>query len=100
MNESTKKRGKRYSTDIGKDSDDLILKIQSSFGDKKLTKKEIIFRSLEHTHTNKLNLKESPEKPITKKDLLKMENRILEKIFFHTKDVNEMIKLFKKYLES
>ena len=65
-----------------------------------MTKKEVIYRSLEHCHKNKLNLKESPEKPISRKDITNLENSILEKIAFHTKSVQVMIDLFKKYLAS
>ncbi|MBI3519068.1 MAG: hypothetical protein HY062_06885 [Bacteroidetes bacterium] len=100
MNELNKKREKRYNTDIGKDSDDLVKKLQVVFGNKKMTKKEVIYRSLEHSHKNKLNLKESPEKPISRKDINKLENSILEKIAFHTKSVQVMIDLLKKHLAS
>lgn len=100
MDGNTKKREKRYNTDIGKDSDDLVKKIQVVFGNKKMTKKEVIYRSLEHCHKNKLNLKESPEKPISRKDITNLENSILEKIALHTKSVQVMIDLLKKHLAS
>lgn len=100
MNDNNKKREKRYSTDIGKDSDDLIKKLQPVNGNKKMTKKELIYRSLEHSHKSKLNLKESPEKQISRKDLINLENSIVEKIAFHTKTVQVMIDLLKKHLSS
>lgn len=96
MNESNNKRGKRYSIDIGKDSDDLIKKLSIALGNKKITKKELIYRSLEYSYVHKLNLKESPEKPLSRKDLVKLENNILEKIAFHTKELGVMIHLLKK----
>ena len=98
MKEPTKKREKRYITDIGKDSDDLILKLQSISGNKKMSKKDIVFYSLDYCNLNKIKLKESQEKPISKKDLLNMQNTIIDRLAFFTKDVNEMIRLFNKFL--
>lgn len=100
MKDLIKKREKRYSTDIGKDSDDLIKKINVVLGNKKMTKKEVIYRSLEYSYVNKLNLNESPEKPITRKDIINLEKKMIEKMDFYTKDVKIMIDLFKKYLDS
>lgn len=100
MKDLIKKREKRYSTDIGKDSDDLIKKINVVLGNKKMTKKEVIYRSLEYSYVNKLKLNESPEKPITRKDILNLEKNLVEKMDFYTKDVNVIINLFKKYLDS
>ncbi|MBL7934835.1 MAG: hypothetical protein JNM51_03400 [Bacteroidia bacterium] len=99
MDENIKKREKRYSTDIGKDSDDLVKKLQVVNGNKKLTKKELIYRSLEYSYENKLNLKESPEKQILRKDLDRVENNIVEKIAFIAKDIIVKIDLLKKKLD-
>lgn len=99
MKEPTKKREKRYLTDVGKDSDDLILKLQSISGNKKMSKKEIIFYSLDYCNVNKIQLKEPQEKLATKKDLGKMQNTILVKLAFFTKEVDEMIRLLNKTLK-
>lgn len=98
MDDHNKKREKRYSTDIGKDSDDLVKKLQVVNGNKKLTKKELIYRSLEYSYERKLNLKEAPEKEILRKDLDRVENNIIEKITFIAKDISMKIDLLKKHL--
>jgi len=99
MDENIKKREKRYGTAIGKDSDDLVKKLQVVNGNKKLTKKEIIYRSLEYSYAHKLNLKESPEKQILRKDLDRVENNIVEKIAFIAKDISMKIDLLKKKMD-
>lgn len=96
---NTKLREKRFITDIGKDSDDLIKKLKVLIGNKKLTKKEIIYRSLEYSFINKINFKESPEKPITRKDLAKIENNMVAKMEFYTKEVNEMLSMLRRSLK-
>lgn len=98
MNEPKIKREKRFITDIGKDSDDLISRIHSFLGNKKMTKKELIYRSLEHIYRNKINLKESAEKTLTQKDLVKLEKNLLEKMAFFSNDINTKIDLLKKQL--
>ena len=47
MDENNKKRGKRYSTDIGKDSDDLVVRLKYLSSNKKINKKQIINKALE-----------------------------------------------------
>lgn len=99
MKVPTKKREKRYITDIGKNSDDLIKNLQSIFGNKKMSKKDIIFYSLDYCNVNKIKLKEPQEKLATKKDLEKMQDNILDKLAFFTKEVDEMIRLLNKTLK-
>ncbi len=73
-------------------------KLQVVNGNKKLTKKELIYRSLEYSYERKLNLKEAPEKEILRKDLDRVENNIIEKITFIAKDISMKIDLLKKHL--
>jgi hypothetical protein len=91
-----KNREKRIMADIGKDSDDLIMKLKSISANKKLNKKQIIYRALQYCYSVRLNLSESLEKPITKKDLEKLKNEIINEMRFYIKDVDSKIKVLEK----
>ena len=93
-------REKRYSTDIGKDSDHLIDKLKLLSGNKKLTKKQIIYLSLEFCYNMKLNLSENPEKPICQKDLDRMKNDIIKHIQGYNDDISFYVKITNKLIKS
>lgn len=89
-------REKRYSTDIGKDSDDLIGKLKLLAGNKKLNKQQTIYRALEFCYIMRLDLSEVPEKPVLKKDLEKLKNELTKTIQGYNADIASLIKLVAK----
>jgi len=99
MKPTVKPREKRFITDIGKDSNDLLIKLKSISGNKKLTKKEIIYRALEYSFNNRLNFKETPEKSISKKDLAMLEKNLFIKMEFYNKEINEILAPLKRIMK-
>jgi len=93
MNDPIKKREKRYGVNIGKESDDLIKKMQAVLGNKKLTKKELIYRALEACYIWKLDLSEVVERPVVKKDLDQMKNEFTKVVQGYSNDISDVIKL-------